>query len=38
MSKKKIEHVLFDRDRKQKTSIPFSLVNRQVNTKKGKTK
>ncbi len=28
MSKKKTEHVLFDRDRKLKKSIPFSLVNK----------
>lgn len=38
MSKKKIEHVLFDGDRKQKKSIPFSLVNKQVKGKKGKKK
>jgi len=38
MSKKKMEHVLFDRDRKHKKSIPFSLVNKQGAVKKGKTK
>jgi len=38
MSKKKIEHVLFDGDRKQKKSIPFSNVNKRVAVKKGKTK
>ena len=37
MSKKKIEYVLFDRDRKQKKSIPFSIVNKRVAVKKGKT-
>ena len=29
MGKKKVEHVVFDQMRKQKKSIPFSMVNKE---------
>lgn len=37
MSKKKIEHILFDRDRKPKRSIPFSKVNKTSKNKAADT-
>ena len=38
MSKKKREHIVFDRDRKVKKSIPFGRVNRQENKTKKQVK
>ena len=34
MGKKKREHIVFDQMLKPKKSIPFSVVNKQQNTKK----
>lgn len=34
MGKKKREHIVFDQMLKQKKSIPFSIVNKEINFKK----